>query len=168
MPGALTSCGRTRREFLWQAGGGFVGTALTYLLAQDGFFGGVARAAEKLADCGYQLLRMGSAVGKKIDTTHPGIIDYAISGKRTDFLDIYLSANCRFFISSGSGIDSVPTTDHDATPDPCTLRWRICTPLLGAASNVSAASPPRTATPRVERRWVRSRSAAASTVQRDD
>src|SRR5436309_10303794 len=34
---ALTPCGRTRREFLWQAGGGFVGTALTYLLAQDGF-----------------------------------------------------------------------------------------------------------------------------------
>src|SRR5438132_768560 len=38
----MTLCGRTRREFLWQAGGGFVGTALTYLLAQDGFF---ARAA---------------------------------------------------------------------------------------------------------------------------
>src|SRR5438445_3253685 len=34
----FTPCGRTRREFLWQAGGGFVGTALTYLLAQDGFF----------------------------------------------------------------------------------------------------------------------------------
>src|SRR5947209_5236546 len=42
----LTPCGRTRREFLWQAGGGFVGTALTYLLAQDGFFGTPARAAE--------------------------------------------------------------------------------------------------------------------------
>jgi hypothetical protein len=34
----LTPCGRTRREFLWQMGGGFVGTALTYLLAKDGFF----------------------------------------------------------------------------------------------------------------------------------
>ncbi len=34
----LTPCGRTRREFIWQAGGGFVGTALAYLLAQDGFF----------------------------------------------------------------------------------------------------------------------------------
>jgi hypothetical protein len=33
----LTPCGRSRREFLWQTGGGFVGTALTYLLAQDGF-----------------------------------------------------------------------------------------------------------------------------------
>jgi hypothetical protein len=38
----LTPCGRTRREFLWQAGGGFVGTALTYLLAHDGFFAGAA------------------------------------------------------------------------------------------------------------------------------
>jgi hypothetical protein len=34
----FTPCGRDRREFIWQAGGGFVGTALTYLLAQDGFF----------------------------------------------------------------------------------------------------------------------------------
>ena len=35
---SLTPCGRTRREFLWEAGGGFVGTALATLLATDGFF----------------------------------------------------------------------------------------------------------------------------------
>src|SRR5438309_502069 len=45
-PGNRDFCGRTRREFLWQAGGGFAGTALTYLLAQDGFFAGQAAAAE--------------------------------------------------------------------------------------------------------------------------
>ncbi|HEV3449521.1 MAG TPA: DUF1501 domain-containing protein, partial [Gemmataceae bacterium] len=45
----LTPCGRTRREFLWQCGGGFAGTALTYLLAEDGFFGNVARAASPVA-----------------------------------------------------------------------------------------------------------------------
>ena len=39
-----TPCGRTRREFLWQAGGGFAGTALTFLLAQDGFFGRTVQA----------------------------------------------------------------------------------------------------------------------------
>ncbi len=32
-------CGRTRREFLWQTGCGFAGTALTALLSQDGFLG---------------------------------------------------------------------------------------------------------------------------------
>jgi hypothetical protein len=31
---------------LWEAGGGFAGTALTYLLAQSGFFGGAMQAAE--------------------------------------------------------------------------------------------------------------------------
>ena len=40
----LTPCGRTRREFLWQAGGGFVGTALTAMLSRDGFFQHAAAA----------------------------------------------------------------------------------------------------------------------------
>ena len=30
-------CGRTRREFLWEAGGGFVGVALAGLLQRDNF-----------------------------------------------------------------------------------------------------------------------------------
>jgi hypothetical protein len=38
-------CGRTRREFLWETGCGFTGTALAGLLSADGFFGGAARAA---------------------------------------------------------------------------------------------------------------------------
>ena len=42
----LTPCGQTRREFLWEAGGGFVGSALTYLLAQDGFFSMPLQAKE--------------------------------------------------------------------------------------------------------------------------
>src|SRR5215211_6447591 len=37
-----TFCGRTRREFLWQAGAGFTGVALSALLDRDGFFGGKA------------------------------------------------------------------------------------------------------------------------------
>src|ERR1041384_1218907 len=39
-------CGRTRREFLWEAGAKFTGLALTGLLSADGFFGGRARAGE--------------------------------------------------------------------------------------------------------------------------
>jgi len=35
-------CGRTRREFLWEAGGGFAGLALLSLLDRDGFFSRVA------------------------------------------------------------------------------------------------------------------------------
>jgi hypothetical protein len=33
-------CGRTRREFLWEAGAGFTGLGLVDMLSADGFFGG--------------------------------------------------------------------------------------------------------------------------------
>jgi len=39
-------CGRTRREFLWEAGGGFTSAALAALLSQDGFLAKQARAAD--------------------------------------------------------------------------------------------------------------------------
>jgi hypothetical protein len=57
---APTPCGQTRREFLWEAGGGFVGTALTALLAEDGFFARQARAvspvgADPVASAGASL-----------------------------------------------------------------------------------------------------------------
>ncbi len=42
--------GTSRREFLWQAGGGFAGLALTALLSEDGFFGPAARAAGAAVD----------------------------------------------------------------------------------------------------------------------
>ncbi len=37
-------CRRTRREFLWEAGAGFTGVALTGLLSADGFFSAAAAA----------------------------------------------------------------------------------------------------------------------------
>jgi Protein of unknown function (DUF1501) len=42
-------CGRTRREFLWEVGGGFGAVALTGMLSGDGFFNRAA-AAEKFAN----------------------------------------------------------------------------------------------------------------------
>ncbi|HEY2841637.1 MAG TPA: DUF1501 domain-containing protein, partial [Pirellulales bacterium] len=39
-------CGRTRREFLWQAGGAFTSVALTGFLSCDGFLASQARAAD--------------------------------------------------------------------------------------------------------------------------
>jgi Protein of unknown function (DUF1501) len=42
-----TPCGRTRREFFWEVGGGFAGLALIDLLSRDGFFSKHAAAAAK-------------------------------------------------------------------------------------------------------------------------
>ncbi len=41
-------CGRTRREFLWQAGGGFAGVALAGMLGDDGFLARQSVAADGL------------------------------------------------------------------------------------------------------------------------
>ena len=43
-------CHRTRREFLWEAGGGFTGLALTGLLSLDGFFTNLACGADRPAN----------------------------------------------------------------------------------------------------------------------
>jgi putative glycosyltransferase (TIGR04372 family) len=65
-------------------------------------------AAEELADRGYTVVRMGALVKQSFNSSHPKIIDYATNGMRSDFLDIYLGANCEFTISTGTGWDSVP------------------------------------------------------------
>jgi hypothetical protein len=44
-----TPCGRSRREFLWQVGGGFAGLALIDLLSRDGFFAAAAEPDNPLA-----------------------------------------------------------------------------------------------------------------------
>src|SRR6266849_4230502 len=44
-----TPCGRTRREFLWEVGGGFAGLALIDLLSRDGFFSQQAKAVDTAA-----------------------------------------------------------------------------------------------------------------------
>jgi hypothetical protein len=45
-PRAAFPCGQNRREFIWEMGAGFAGTALTALLAADGFFTRVGCGAE--------------------------------------------------------------------------------------------------------------------------
>ena len=64
-------------------------------------------AAEELTKRGYYVFRMGSKVKKKIISDNPMIIDYANSSMRSDFLDIYLLANCKFCISTDYGLDEI-------------------------------------------------------------
>jgi putative glycosyltransferase (TIGR04372 family) len=66
-------------------------------------------AAEELAERGYVVIRLGAKVNEPMRVEHPLIIDYAINGMRSDFMDIYLGAKCEFCIVGGSGYGSVPT-----------------------------------------------------------
>jgi len=64
-------------------------------------------AALALAERGYWVFRMGKVVQKPFKVSHSRIIDYANSEFRSDFLDIWLMANCFFTISSSSGLDNI-------------------------------------------------------------
>jgi putative glycosyltransferase (TIGR04372 family) len=64
--------------------------------------------AEQLAKDGYLVFRMGAKVERPFVADSPLVIDYASNGMRSEFLDIYLGANCELFISSVLGIDSIP------------------------------------------------------------
>lgn len=61
-----------------------------------------------LTQRGYYVLRMGAMVKSPMLIKHTKIIDYATSGKRTDFMDVYLGAKCDFCISTGTGFDAIP------------------------------------------------------------
>jgi putative glycosyltransferase (TIGR04372 family) len=50
---------------------------------------------------------MGKAVKDEFRVQHPRIVDYSTSKHRSDFLDIWLMANCYFCISTGAGLDEV-------------------------------------------------------------
>lgn len=55
----------------------------------------------------HQVVRMGSVVKEALNTAHPNILDYSQSGRRSELLDVYLPAKCRFFLTCGSGIDAI-------------------------------------------------------------
>jgi putative glycosyltransferase (TIGR04372 family) len=64
-------------------------------------------AVRWLLDQGIWVLRMGRVVEKRIPIHHPKMIDYAFSEDKSDFLDIWLYANCNLCITTLSGPDSV-------------------------------------------------------------
>lgn len=65
-------------------------------------------AAEYIADQGGYAIRMGAKVDKPLSSKKSArIIDYAIDF-RSDFMDIYLLAHCKFMLGANSGIACVP------------------------------------------------------------
>ena len=52
---------------------------------------------------GWFVVRVGSVVKKPVTLRHPKLIDYPFSDFRSDFMDIFLPANCFFFLGTTSG-----------------------------------------------------------------
>lgn len=65
-------------------------------------------AMQEIARRGGFAIRMGYSVAEPLASSSPGVIDYA-SCYRSDFMDIYLAAKCRFFMGTTGGIGDVAT-----------------------------------------------------------
>jgi len=65
-------------------------------------------AAEEMTKNGYYAIRMGKFVKDALESSNPMVIDYATK-YHSDFMDMYLSARCKFFLSTNSGIIHVPS-----------------------------------------------------------
>jgi len=64
---------------------------------------------ERLASLNYKVFRMGAKVLQALPTSNPSIVDYATNGMRTELLDLFLIARCRFMVSNGTGVDALTT-----------------------------------------------------------
>ena len=65
------------------------------------------QAAEWLASQGVFVLRMGKSNAEKFDSCQSQIIDYSFRQDRSDFLDVWLFANCSVCVSTGTGPDAI-------------------------------------------------------------
>ena len=66
------------------------------------------KGAKYFFDKGYYVVRTGARVSNPIPDTENYIIDYA-SKFRTEFLDLYLSANCAFYFGDSCGFFGLST-----------------------------------------------------------
>jgi putative glycosyltransferase (TIGR04372 family) len=60
-------------------------------------------AIQALLDKGYWVIRLGKVMHKPLSLDHPKVIDYPFVNDQKDLMDIWLPANCLFFISTSSG-----------------------------------------------------------------
>lgn len=64
-------------------------------------------AVKFIIDNGGFVIRLGKIQAKKMNFRHPRFIDYPFSRFRSDFMDIYLNAKCKFVLTSPSGATDV-------------------------------------------------------------
>jgi len=66
-----TPCGRSRRSFLWEVGGGFAGLGLVDLLSRDGFFAAAGEKAHHAAKAKHCIFLFMNGAPSQVDTFDP-------------------------------------------------------------------------------------------------
>ena len=62
-----------------------------------------------LVSKGYWVIRMGKAMQKALSLHDQHVIDYPFVTDQHDLIDIWLTVHCHFFISTGTGLDTLAT-----------------------------------------------------------
>ena len=63
-------------------------------------------AVEKIVRMGGKVIRMGDSSMKPFSME--GVYDYALTPQKSDWMDVYLCASCRFFLGTASGLIHLP------------------------------------------------------------
>jgi len=80
----------------------------SYHSYRDSRISNYVQAAKNLVEQDYFVFRIGKGVKRRLEINNNRIIDYSNSEEQSDFLDIYLSTHCSFFINGESGLTTVP------------------------------------------------------------
>ena len=99
-----------------------------YMSNRDSSIRNYLKAAELVTEKGGYAIRMGAAVAEPLpDTGNPQIIDYPVNF-RSHFRDIYLLANCQFFLGNTSGIFSCSMIFDRLVGMANTISWDLPAP----------------------------------------
>jgi putative glycosyltransferase (TIGR04372 family) len=74
----------------------------SYHDSRDCDIDGLIVSTQYLIEKGFKVIRVGSKVNKAINFSHKNLIDYPFSGLQSEFMDVFLLANCRFVLESGA------------------------------------------------------------------
>jgi putative glycosyltransferase (TIGR04372 family) len=64
-------------------------------------------AIRAVTERGGYIIRMGDQSMRPLQPT-PNVIDYAHSGAKSEFMDVFLCATCKFFVGTNSGLGLIP------------------------------------------------------------
>ena len=73
-----------------------------YQNVRDSDIDSLIETAKYLIGKGFTVIRIGSIVKKPINFSHEKMIDYPYSKYQSDFLDIFILAQCKFILAAGS------------------------------------------------------------------
>ena len=103
-----------------------------YAKFRNGDIANFTAAVEAIRARGGYVVRVGDATMTPYPPT-PGVFDYALSAAKADWMDVFLCAECRFFIGSTSGFYFVPSSFGV----PCVLvNWVSFCPNPGDSNHI--------------------------------